>query len=76
MTDQYVQMLLNYGFKKEDDTFLLECGNQNIYVTLHEDAFEMVVSQEGKTTVTEITNYNNEHDMFLKQYKYIIEHKM
>ena len=76
MTNKYEQNLLESDFKKIGDRFFLKCGNQDIYVILFEDTFVMSVSQEGKTTVTINMNYNNKHDMFLKQYEDIVENKM
>ena len=73
MTEQYAKMLIHDYFIQNGKNFLLNCGNQNIYVILFENTFEMIVSQKGKLNVTQIVNYNNDTKLFLNTYLNIIE---
>lgn len=77
MSEHRKAQLIGYGFKQNDEKFLLTCGNQIISVILFENRFEMVVSQEGKLTVTQIVSYNgNDNALFLNTYTNIITHYM
>lgn len=73
MSEYQKAQLIENDFIQNGNTFSLNCGNQNISVILSEATFKMVVSQEGKLTVTQIVSYNNDTKLFLNTYLNIIE---